>query len=153
MVQPIPQGFSALTPHLSVSPCKEAIAFYERAFGAKLHASSPMPGTDLLIHAQMDIQGAIFMLADVFPQWGGTGPKDLKGSCVTLHLYVDDVDAWMKRAEENGATIAMPAADMFWGDRYGKIIDPFGHHWSIATHIADPTPEEMEAAMKAMMGP
>jgi PhnB protein len=91
------------------------------------------------------------MLADDFPEYGGLGPKALKGSPVTLHLYTPDVDAAFKQAVDAGAAVRMEVADMFWGDRYGQVTDPFGHHWSLATHIKDVTPEEMDAAMKQQM--
>jgi len=86
------------------------------------------------------------------PEWGAFGPKSLKGSSVTIHLYVENVDAFVKRAVDAGAKITMPVADMFWGDRYGKLEDPFGHHWSVATHIRDVSPDEMMQEMKKMGG-
>ena len=88
--------------------------------------------------------------ADEFPEWGALGPKALKGSPVTIHLYVDDADAFAKRAAAAGAKITMPVAEMFWGDRYGKLEDPFGHQWSVGTHVRDVSPEEMQRAMKEM---
>jgi uncharacterized glyoxalase superfamily protein PhnB len=92
------------------------------------------------------------MLVDEMPEWGALGPKSLKGSPVTIHLYVEDADAFVKRAVAAGAKITMPLDDTFWGDRYGKIEDPFGHHWSVATHLRDVSPEEMQQAMKKMGG-
>ena len=90
------------------------------------------------------------MLVDEFPDWGSFGPKSLKGSPVTMHLYVEDVDSFVAHAVAAGAKITMPLQDMFWGDRYGKLEDPFGHHWSVATHVRDVSPEEMQqAAQKA----
>jgi uncharacterized glyoxalase superfamily protein PhnB len=100
------------------------------------------------MHAGIRIGDSYIMLADDFPEYGGLGPKALKGSPVTLHLYVPDVDATFKQAVDAGASVRMPVADMFWGDRYGQVTDPFGHHWSIATHVKDVTPEEMAEAMK-----
>lgn len=110
-----------------------------------------MPAPDgSIMHAEIKIGSSRVMLAEENIQWGCFGPK--KSSPVTLHLYMPDCDAAMKRAEGVGATVTMPAENMFWGDRYGKLIDPFGHHWSVATHISDPTPEEMQKAMAAMCG-
>jgi len=105
-----------------------------------------------LMHAMLRIGDSAVMLVDEFPDYGSFGPKSLKGSPVTIHLYVEDVDATVKRAVAAGAKITMPVDDMFWGDRYGKIEDPFGHHWSVATHIRDVSPEEMQAAMHATSG-
>jgi uncharacterized glyoxalase superfamily protein PhnB len=92
------------------------------------------------------------MLVDEMPEWGALGPKALKGSPVTIHLYVEDVDAVVKRAVDAGAKVTMPVADQFWGDRYGKLEDPFGHHWSVATHLRELSAEEMQQAMKKMGG-
>jgi uncharacterized glyoxalase superfamily protein PhnB len=102
------------------------------------------------MHAAITIGGDTVMLVDEMPQWGALGPKALKGSPVTIHLYVEDVDAFVARAVTAGAKVTMPVADMFWGDRYGKIEDPFGHHWSVATHVRDVTPDEMQKAMQQM---
>jgi uncharacterized glyoxalase superfamily protein PhnB len=90
------------------------------------------------------------MLVDEAPEWGMLGPKALKGSPVTIHLYVEDADAFAARAVKAGAKVTMPVADAFWGDRYGTLEDPFGHRWSVATHVRDVTPEEMQQAMKKM---
>jgi uncharacterized glyoxalase superfamily protein PhnB len=100
------------------------------------------------MHAAMTLGDSTIMLADDFPEHGGLGPKALKGSPVTLHLYVPDVDAAFKQAVDAGASVRMPPADMFWGDRYCQVTDPFGHHWSIATHIKDMSLDEMQAAMQ-----
>ncbi len=148
-VKPIPEGYGSVTPHLVVSPCADAIDFYQRAFGAIIVDRMNIPDSETVMHASMRIGNSVLMLNDEFPEWGVIGPSSLKGSPVTLHLYVADVDAALKQAQDAGATITMPAQDQFWGDRYGKLTDPFGHHWSIATHIADPTWEEMEKASKA----
>jgi uncharacterized glyoxalase superfamily protein PhnB len=90
------------------------------------------------------------MLVDEMPEWGALGPKSLKGSPVTIHLYVEDADAFVARAEKAGAKVTMPVAEMFWGDRYGKIEDPFGHHWSVGTHVRDVPWEEAQKAMEQM---
>jgi uncharacterized glyoxalase superfamily protein PhnB len=102
------------------------------------------------MHAMIRIEGSAVMLVDEMPEWGTLGPNALKGSPVTIHLYVEDVDAFVRRAADAGAKVTMPVADMFWGDRYGKLQDPFGHHWSVATHLRDVTPEEMQQAMQKM---
>jgi uncharacterized glyoxalase superfamily protein PhnB len=145
-VKPIPEGMSTVTPHLVVEGAAKAIEFYQKAFGAKAMASLPGPGGKVM-HAQMVIGDSHIMLADDFPDYGSFGPKHLKGSPVTIHLYVEDADAVFKRAIDAGATVRMAMADMFWGDRYGVITDPFGHHWSIATHVRDMSPEEIQAEM------
>jgi PhnB protein len=145
-VAPIPAGFSTITPHLVCEGAADAIEFYKKAFGATDMGRMPGPGGKLM-HATIQIGNALVMLVDDFPDWGSLGPKALKGSPVVLHLYVEDVDAWYQRAVEAGATAKMPPADMFWGDRYGQVTDPFGHTWSIATHKRDMTPEQMQEEM------
>lgn len=145
-VKPIPEGMATVTPHLVVEGAAKAIDFYKRAFGAEEMARLPGPD-DKIMHAQIRIGDSHVMMADDFPDYGSFGPKHLKGSPVTLHLYVTDADAVFNKAIAEGATVRMPMADMFWGDRYGVLTDPFGHHWSIATHIRDMTPEEIENEM------
>lgn len=148
-VKPIPEGMHTVTPHLVCAGASDAIAFYKRAFGAEEVHRMPSPdGSGKLMHAMIRIGDSAVMLVDETPEWGCLGPNTLKGSAVTLHLYVPDVDAAFARAVEAGATATMPPADMFWGDRYGMVKDPFGHSWSIATHIRDMTPEEMNEAAK-----
>jgi len=150
-VQPIPAGMHTVTPHLVCANASDAIAFYQKAFGAV--EMFRMPGPDgKLMHASVRIGDSIVMLVDEFPQWGSLGPTALKGSPVTLHMYVEDADAMFQRAVDAGAAVKMPLDDMFWGDRYGVVIDPFGHNWSIATHKRDVSPQEMEEAMKKMAG-
>jgi PhnB protein len=145
-VDPIPQGMHSLTPHLVCAGAAEAIEFYKRAFDAV--ELGRMPGPDgKLMHAMVKIGDSTLMLVDEFPQYGSVGPKALNGSPVTIHLYVKDADATVKQAESAGAKVTMPVADMFWGDRYGRLEDPFGHQWSVATHTRDVTPEEMKQAM------
>ena len=144
---PIPEGMHTLTPHLVCDNAAKAIEFYKKAFGAE--EGGRMPGEDgKIMHAMMRIGDSAFMLADEFPDWGSLGPNALKGTPVTLHLYVKDVDAAFARAVDAGAVVKMPLADMFWGDRYGIVTDPCGHHWSLATHIKDVSPEEMQRGMK-----
>jgi len=149
-VKPVPEGMRTVTPHLVCAGAAEAIAFYKKAFDAVELGRMPGPQGKLM-HAQIRIGDSAVMLVDEFPDWGSFGPKSLKGSPVTIHLYVDDADAVFERAVAAGATVTMPLADMFWGDRYGRLEDPFGHYWSIATHVRDVTPEEMQEAMQKSM--
>ncbi|KNE29136.1 VOC family protein [Achromobacter spanius] len=146
---PIPAGMHTLTAHIICEGAADAIAFYKKAFNAEELARLPGPGGKIM-HAAVRIGDSVLMLMDDFAEWGSLGPKALKGTPVTLHLYVKDVDAAMKQAVEAGATLAMPAEDMFWGDRYGQVVDPFGHRWSIATHQFDYTPEEIQQNMAKM---
>ena len=148
-VKPIPDDMHTVTPHLVCAGAAEAIDFYKKAFNATEAGRLPGPQGKLM-HAMIRIGGSAVMLADEFPDWGSFGPKSLKGSPVTIHLYVENVDAFVKRAVAAGAKITMPLDDMFWGDRYCKLEDPFGHHWSVATHIRDVSPEEMTQAMQKM---
>ena len=145
----IPEGFTTLTAHLVVEGAADAMDFYKRAFGAEELGRMPMPDSRRLMHGLMKLGDSMLMLVDAFEEFGAKGPKGLGGSPVTLHFYVEDADEAFQRALDAGCTVAMPLADMFWGDRYGKVRDPFGHEWSIATKIKDLTPEEMEAAQKA----
>jgi uncharacterized glyoxalase superfamily protein PhnB len=146
-VKPIPEGMHSVTPHLVCAGAAAAIDFYKNAFGAIETSRVPGPGGKLM-HASIRIGDSVVMLVDENPEWGTFGPKALKGSSVTMHLYVTDADAFTARAVAAGATITMPLSDMFWGDRYGQIEDPFGHRWSVATHIRDVTPEQMHQAMR-----
>jgi PhnB protein len=149
--KPIPEGMHSLTPHLVCAGAADAIDFYKRAFNAIEQAR--MPGPDgKLIHAAVQIGDSTLMLVDENPQWGALGPKALKGSPVTIHLYVPDVDATVAQAVAAGAKVTMPVADMFWGDRYGQLEDPFGHRWSVATHTRDLTSEEIREGMAKMAG-
>jgi uncharacterized glyoxalase superfamily protein PhnB len=147
-VKAVPDGMHTITPHLVCRDAAAAIAFYQKAFGAVELARLPGPQGKLL-HALLRIGDSPLMLVDEFPDWGALGPQSLKGSPVTIHLYVEDVDAAVERAIAAGARLTMPVADMFWGDRYGTVEDPFGHRWSIATHVRDLSPEEIQAAAKA----
>jgi uncharacterized glyoxalase superfamily protein PhnB len=151
--QPIPSDMHVVTPHLVCAGAAQAIEFYKKAFGATEEARLPGPDGKKLMHAMIRINGAAVMLVDEMPEWGALGPKALKGSSVTIHLYVENADAFFKRAVDAGAKVVMPLADMFWGDRYGKIEDPFGHHWSIATHVRDVSMDEAQEAMKKMGQP
>ncbi len=149
-VKPIPKGMQALAPHIICKGAADAIKFYKKAFGAVEIFKLPTPDKKKLLHAEIRIGDSVVMLAEESPEWGALGPLSLKGSPVTLHIYVKDVDAFVKRAVKAGAKVTMAVADMFWGDRYGKIEDPFGHHWSVATHIRDVSPKEMKRAAKEM---
>lgn len=146
-VKAIPDGMHAVTPHLVCAGAADAIEFYKKAFNA-VEAGRLAGPRGTLMHAMIRIEGSAVMLVDEMPEWGAFGPKSLKGSPVTIHLYVADVDAVVARAVAAGAKITMPVDDMFWGDRYGKLEDPFGHHWSVATHKRDVSPEEMKQAMQ-----
>jgi PhnB protein len=150
-VKPIPDDMHTVTPHLVCAGAAEAIDFYKRAFGAVEEARLPGPGGKIM-HAMIRINGSAVMLVDENPEWGMLGPKALKGTPVTIHLYVEDADGFVARAEKAGAKVTMPVADMFWGDRYGKIEDPFGHHWSVGTHVRDVSMEEAQQAMQKMGG-
>ena len=152
MVKPIPDGFHSLSPHLTVADAAAAIEFYKKAFGATEMGRMPAPDGKRVMHAMLRIGDSSLMLNDEFPEWSGKAALNPSAARpVTIHLYVEDCDAVYKRAVAAGATATMPPADMFWGDRYGRLTDPFGHIWSIATHKKDMTPAEMaEAGRKAM---
>ncbi len=149
--QPIPAGKENFIPHLVCEPCSEAIEFYKKAFGAEEVMRAPAPDGNRIMHAEIRIgQGYVFLVDD-FPEFCGgksESPKALKGSPVTIHHYVEDCDAAIQRAVDAGATVMMPAGDMFWGDRYGVVVDPFGHKWSFATHQKDLAPKELQSAMQ-----
>jgi len=150
-VKPIPQVMHSVTPHLVCAGAADAIEFYKKAFNAV--EMLRLPGKDgKLMHAMLRIGDSAIMLADEFPDWGSFGPKALKGSPVTIHLNVEDVDGFAAQAVAAGAKITMPIADMFCGDRYGQLEDPFGHRWSVGMHVRDVTPEEMQEAMAKMGG-
>jgi PhnB protein len=149
-VKAIPEGYHTLTPYLTVRDAARAIEFYKQAFGAV--ERGVMKGPDgKIMHAELKIGDSIFMLADEFPEFGSMSPLSTGGSGMGLHIYAEDVDKAFDRAVKAGAKVDMPVGDMFWGDRYGKLADPFGHKWSIATHKADLSPEEMDKGMKEMM--
>jgi PhnB protein len=145
----IPDGMHTVTPHLICAGAADAIEFYKKAFGAT--EKSRLPSSDgRLLHAAIQIGDSTVMLTDEWLQMEALGPNALKGSPVTIHLYVDDVDAFTARAVAAGAKMKMPVNDMFWGDRYGQLEDPFGHRWSVATHLRVVSPEEMQQAMQKM---
>ena len=148
-VKRIPDGMHSLTPHLVCAGAADAMAFYKKAFNAV--ETARMPGPDgKLMHGAVRIGDSTLMLVDENVQCGMFGPKALKGSPVTIHLYVDDADATMAQAVAAGAKVTMPVAEMFWGDRYGVLEDPYGHRWSVATHLRDLTSEEIREGMARM---
>jgi PhnB protein len=153
--QPIPPGFHALTPHITVRNAEQAINFYKSAFGAELLQMVKTPDGRVM-HASLKINDSIMMLNDEFPEWGTLSPLSTAGSGVIIHFYTDNVDEAFSRAVSAGAEVKMPLMDQFWGARYGLVADPYGHKWSLAQHIKDPLPEEMERgkdAALAMMSP
>ena len=139
------KGYHTVTPGLTVSDAKAAIEFYKKAFGAEEREVCLGPDGKVM-HAEIKIGDSIIMLNDEFPKMGCVGPKSLGGTPVSMFIYVENVDAMYDRAVKAGATATMPVADQFWGDRFGQVVDPYGHKWGISTHIADPTPEEMKKA-------
>jgi PhnB protein len=143
----IPEGYSAVTPYLIVSGAADAIDFYKKVFGATELMRFDQPDGKIG-HAEIQIGDAKIMLADENPQQGHRSPKALGGSGTSLMVYVDDVDRVFSRAIDAGATAQQPVKDQFYGDRSGALIDPFGHVWTIATHVEDVDPEEMERRME-----
>jgi PhnB protein len=143
-VQAIPPGYYTATPYLVIKGAANAIDFYKKAFGAAERSRMPGPG-GLLMHAEITIGNSIVMICDEMPgmqRW--LSPESLKGTTSAVHLYVNDADAVFARAVAAGANPTMPLMDMFWGDRFGKLTDPFGHEWTLATHKHDYTPEEIK---------
>ena len=148
--KPIPEGYHTLTPSITVREAARAVEFYKQAFGAVERGVMKVPDGKVM-HAEVRIGDSILMLADEFPQFGSLSPQTIGGTGTGLHIYVEDVDAAFDRAIGAGAVIEMPVADMFWGDRFGKLVDPFGHKWSIATHTRDLSMEEIEEAQEEFM--
>ena len=149
-VKPIPDGYHTVTPYLAVDDAAEAIEYYKKAFGAKERVRMDAPGGKIG-HAELEIGDSFVMLSDPFPQASTRPPSELDGTSASVFLYVEDVDAVVKKAVDAGASVTMEVADQFWGDRFGSIRDPFGHVWSIATHVEDIPPEEMAERAKAAM--
>jgi uncharacterized glyoxalase superfamily protein PhnB len=143
---------NTVTPHLVCKDAEKAIEFYKKAFGAEERFRLNTPDKKKVLHASLSIGNSAIMLADEFPDWGSVGPETLKGTPVVIHLYVEDADSVFDRAVKAGAAVTMPLQDMFWGDKYGQLRDPFGHSWSVATHVRDVSIEEMEQGAKAMCG-
>lgn len=150
MVKPIPEGYPQVTPYLCIDGAGAAIEFYRDVFGATERMRMPAPD-DTIGHAEVQIGDSVIMLSDEFPDMGMRGPRTLGGTPVTLSVYVDDVDTVFDRAVSAGATTLRPVEDQFYGDRSGQFEDPFGHRWSVASHIEDVPPDEMaKRAAEAM---
>ena len=150
-VQPIPEGYPQVTPYLCVDGAAAAIDFYGAVLGATERMRMPAPDGKIG-HAELQLGDSVIMLADESPEFGFRSPKAIGGSPVTLSVYVDDVDAVVARAEQAGATVVRPVETQFYGDRSGQFEDPFGHMWSIATHVEDVSPEEMGRRAAEAMG-
>jgi uncharacterized glyoxalase superfamily protein PhnB len=142
-VDPNPPGYRTITPQLSLEGADAAIAFYQQAFGAEVQERAPDPTGTTIWHAALRIGDSVFFVNDVFPDMGGIESRS------TLWLYVPDVDASFKRAVDAGAKVSMPLADMFWGDRLGQVVDPFGQKWNLATRKKEVGAEELKAASEA----
>jgi len=142
-VKAVPDGFNTVSVYLVVKNAVEALEFYQKAFGAEAGAHMTGPDGKSTMHAEMRIGNSTVMLTDENPQWQMKSPETLGGSPASLHVYVDDVDKMFGRAVEAGCTVLAPIMDAFWGDRYGKLADPYGHQWGIATHKEDVSPEDM----------
>ena len=154
MSQAIPKNHEGVIPHLVCDGCAAAIEFYEKAFGAKETSRMSAPDGKRIIHAEILIDNRPVFLNDDFPEFcdgKSLSPKGLGGTPVTVHRYVENCDAAIDRAREAGATVKMPPMDMFWGDRYGDVVDPFGHQWSFPTHQRDLTPQQIAQGMKQSM--
>lgn len=148
-VQAIPTGFHTLTPHLVVRNATQALEFYKKALGAEVLHVAHMPDGKVM-HAALRIGDSMLMLNDEMPEHGALSPLAHNGTAVTIHIYTEDADAAFNRAVSAGAQVRMPLMDQFWGDRYGIVTDPYGHQWSIATHVKDVSPEEMQKIQDAM---
>ena len=149
-VKPIPEGYHSLTPYLAVEDAAKAIDFYKEAFGAE--ETIRMPGPDgKIAHAELQIGDSKLMLSDPMPQSSVRPPSERGGTTASIFMYVDDADATFDQATAAGADVVMQLEDMFWGDRFGTLSDPFGHVWSVATHKEDLSEEEMAERSKAAM--
>jgi PhnB protein len=152
MVKPIPDGYHTITPYLFVDSAAKALEFYKKAFNAQELVRMDGPG-GAVMHAEIQIGDSRLMLSDANPDMGSNSPKKLGGSPVSILLYVDDVDAWAKRAQDAGIKVVRPVENQFYGDRAGTFEDPFGHQWDIHTNIEEVSPDEMEKRMAAMPQP
>ena len=148
-VDPIPNGFRSVTPYMVVPNSVEAIAFYEKAFGATLVSRMDGPGGSTM-HAEIRIGDSMVMMTDENPEWGIASPRTLGNNSGSLHLYVADVDSAFQKAVEAGCEVVYPVAQMFWGDRFGKLKDPFGHTWSMATKVEQLTAEQITERAEEM---
>jgi PhnB protein len=149
-VKPIPEGYPQITPYLAVDGASDAIDFYRTVFGARERMRMPAPDGKVG-HAELEIGNSLIMLADEFPDMGNRGPKTVGGTPVTISVYVENVDDVFDRAVEEGAAALRPVENQFYGDRSGQFEDPFGHRWSVATHVEDVPPDEMEKRAAAAM--
>jgi PhnB protein len=149
-VKPIPDGYHTVTPYLAVDDAAAAIEYYKKAFGAKERMRMEAPGGKVG-HAELEIGDSLVMLSDSFPQASTRPPKELGGTSASVFMYVEDVDSVVKQAVDAGATVTMEVADQFWGDRFGSVQDPFGHLWSISTHVEDVPADEMAERAKTAM--
>jgi len=143
-VSPVPEDFHTITPHLVVRGVARAIDFYQRAFGAAELYRNIAPDGISIMHSEMLLGDSRFFVNDEFLDWGIFSPETTNGSPVTLHLYVEDVDAVFNQAARAGAEVLMPLENAFWGDRYGILKDPFGHRWSVASRLEDLSPTEVQ---------
>ena len=150
-VQPIPEGYQRVTPYLHVDGAAAAIEFYTTVLGAEERMRMPAPDGKVG-HAELQFGDSVVMLADEFPDMGALGPKSVGGTPCSLHLYVEDVDSVFAKAVAAGAKELRAVDNQFYGDRSGSFEDPFGHHWNVATHVEDVSPEEMAKRMEAMGG-
>jgi uncharacterized glyoxalase superfamily protein PhnB len=141
--KPVPKGFHTITPHIVCRDAKKAIEFYQKAFGAESVRTLSMPDGSVM-HAELKIGDSIVMLGEEAPKWNVLSPLSLGNCTAVIHLFTDDVDSAFQRAVSAGCTAMMPVMDQFWGDRYGQVVDPFGHRWSIATHKEDLSDEEIQ---------
>jgi PhnB protein len=148
--KPVPEGYTSITPYLTVDDGRGAIDFYKRAFGATERGIMKAPDGKIA-HAELLIGDAVIMVSDKFPQSVCQTPKELGGTTVAIFLFVEDVDATVQDAVDAGATITMQPEDQFWGDRLGQVTDPFGNVWQIATRVEDLTPEEIEERGREFM--
>lgn len=142
-VKPIPKGYAAITPYLIIQNAADALKFYKKAFGAKEIMRFAHPNSKKIMHAEIKIGDSMVMLAEECPEMQCHGPKSVGGTPVLIHLYVEKVDAVTKKAIASGAMVLRPLANQFYGDRSACVMDPFGHIWSISTHIEDVSPKEI----------
>ena len=149
-VKAIPDGYHVVTPYLTVRNAAQAIDFYKKAFGAEQTVRMDSPDGKVM-HAEIRIGDSVIMLGDENPQMGSNSPQTLGGTTAGLVIYSENVDQAFDRAVKAGAKSLSPPADMFWGDRYGQLVDPFGHKWSLGQHIRDVSPEEMAKAQETWM--
>lgn len=147
LTRPVPEGYHTITPQLVVRDGAAAIEFYQRAFGAREVSRQVGPDGKLIMHAELRIGDSPLFVVDESPDWGTRSPRSLGDTPVTIQLYVEDADALFDRATKAGAQVTMPLADQFWGDRYGMVLDPFGHSWAIATRVEELSQDEIRQRM------